>query len=102
MRGSRASDRASAVCIQSAFSASTRSTVERMRGIESNATRITTRHAVARSQSSALSPAHSPANDAAERNDLMESDPEGGKAVLDRFKAFRRSLREVKVREKKD
>jgi hypothetical protein len=57
---------------------------------------------VARSQSSALSPAHSPANDAAERHDLMESDPEGGKAVLDRFKAFRRSLREVKVREKKD
>ena len=41
-------------------------------------------------------------NDAAERNDLMESDPEGGKAVLDRFKAFQRSLREVKVREKKD
>jgi hypothetical protein len=41
-------------------------------------------------------------NDAAERNDLMESDPEGGKAVLDRFKPFRRSLREVKVREKKD
>jgi hypothetical protein len=39
---------------------------------------------------------------AAERNDLMESDPEGGKAVLDRFKAFRRSLREAKVREKKD
>jgi hypothetical protein len=27
----------------------------------------------------------------------MESDPEGGKAVLDRFKAFQRSLREVKV-----
>ena len=41
-------------------------------------------------------------NDAAEKNDLMESDPERGKAVLDRFKAFRRSLREVKVREKKD
>jgi choline-sulfatase len=41
-------------------------------------------------------------HDAAEKNDLMESDPERGKAVLDRFKAFRRNLREVRVREKKD
>ena len=32
----------------------------------------------------------------------MESDPEGGKAVLDHFKAFRHSPQEVKVREKKD
>jgi hypothetical protein len=30
-------------------------------------------------------------NDAAERNDLMESGPKGGKAVLDRFKAFGRA-----------
>jgi hypothetical protein len=41
-------------------------------------------------------------NDAAERNDLMETDAEGGKTVLDRFKAFGRSPREVKAREKKD
>jgi len=40
--------------------------------------------------------------DAAEKSDLMESEPEQAKAVMDRFKAFKRTLREVKVREKKE
>ena len=40
--------------------------------------------------------------DAAEKNDLLDDDEERAKAMLDRFKAFKRTLREVKVREKKD